>query len=156
MRLRLCLGRLLCMLLVSLAARATAEPRITGELAIESRLMAPCCWVQTLDVHDSPLASELRAEIRNKLTRGVSAADIESDLVARYGERLWAIPPDHDPRTSIMGIGFGALALALIGLFALAQRWRRMPASAPAIEPTAGAADELDLRLDAELRDLDA
>jgi cytochrome c-type biogenesis protein CcmH len=155
--LRIPFGWLLCSLLVSLTARVAAEPRIAGELAIESKLMAPCCWMQTLDVHESPLASELRAEIRTKLTRGLSAADIESDLVARYGARLWAIPPGHDPRSSIMDVGFGVLALTLIGLCVFAWRWRRKSSNALPSDPEAGAADAaLDLAIDTELRNLDA
>lgn len=134
------------------SAPASAEPRIPGELAIESKLMAPCCWVQTLDAHESPVASELRLEIRTKLTQGIPAAEIEADLVARYGERLWAIPPGHDPRMPIMNIGFGSMGLALAGLCLLAWRWsRRNPSSVEPDRASEAQRDAFDSQLDAEL-----
>jgi len=147
---------LTCGLLLAFAARVAAEPRIPGEVAIESKLMAPCCWVQTLDVHESPLASELRLEVRTKLQRGVPAAEIESDLVARYGEQLWAIPPGHDPRTGLMNLGFGAMGLALLGLCILARRFRRRGRGALVADGGEDArSEELDSRLDAELQQLE-
>lgn len=88
---RMTLSRLaftLCAVLLLTAAAVRAEPRIPGELAIESKLMAPCRWVQTLDVLESPLATELRQEIRTKLTRGVPAEQIESELVTRHASNV--------------------------------------------------------------------
>jgi cytochrome c-type biogenesis protein CcmH len=149
-------GHGLSCLLLLWAASAAAEPRIAGELAIESKLMAPCCWVQTLDVHESPLSTELRLEIREKLGRGVPAERIEADLVERYGERLWAIPPGHDPRTPLMNVGFGALGLGLLGLFLVARRWRRRGVvQVAAAGGSESRRDELDSRLDEELRALE-
>ena len=143
----------LCTLLALKADRAAAEPRIAGEVAIESKLLAPCCWIQTLDMHESPLSTALRAEIRSKLQRGVQAAEIEAELVARYGERVRAIPAGHDPRTSIMNLGFAAMGLALAGVWLIARRWRRKPALGAATHPSE--TDAFDRQLDAELRALD-
>ena len=56
------------------------------------RLRAPCCWQQTLDVHASPIAAELRAEIRTRVAAGEDVPTIEADLVQRYGERVRAVP----------------------------------------------------------------
>lgn len=138
------------------AAPARAEQRTPGELAIESKLLAPCCWVQTLDMHESPLASELRLEIRTKLTQHVPAARIEAALVARYGERLWAIPPGHDPRMPLVNIGFGGLGIALAGLCLLAWRWsRREPSPPAAVGGRAARRDALDAQLDEALRRLE-
>ena len=59
-----------------------------GALAIETRLLAPCCWNGTLDTHDSELARTLRSEIETRVAHGESGARIESDLVERYGPKI--------------------------------------------------------------------
>ena len=145
-----------CGVLLLTAAPARAEPRIRGELAIESKLMAPCCWVQTLDAHESPLATQLRQEIRTRLTRGVPAEQIASALVTRYGERLRAIPLHHDPRTLLMNVGFSGMGLTLAGLVLFAWRWRKRALRVPfAADVDESQRVQLDARLDAELRHFD-
>jgi cytochrome c-type biogenesis protein CcmH len=52
--------------LVCAVAHADAGAEHTqrrSALALELRLLAPCCWVQTLDVHESELATALRSEM---------------------------------------------------------------------------------------------
>ncbi len=49
-------------------------------LLVEEHLLAPCCWNQTLDIHESPLATELRSEIRRRVDEGEAAQAIEDDL----------------------------------------------------------------------------
>jgi hypothetical protein len=57
------------------------DPDATAEEArrLESYLVAPCCWTEPLDVHDSPLAHDLRDEISARLGRGEPALAIERD-----------------------------------------------------------------------------
>ncbi|WP_394850359.1 cytochrome c-type biogenesis protein CcmH [Pendulispora brunnea] len=124
-----------------------------GEAMLEGRLLAPCCWTQTLDIHESPLATELRTEIHGRLDQGESAEVIEEDLVARYGERIRAIPKGHDPRAAVSFASAGAMLLSAIGLLWLLRRWTR-PRMALAA-PRTGTRDEYDARLDDELRELD-
>lgn len=123
-------------------------------LAVEARLLAPCCWNQTLEVHASPLADELRAEIRTRLSAGESGAAIEDDLARRYGERIRALPRGEDPLRSL-GPGL-ALALLLIGgvLIVMGRRWREAAEATPTREPIPGS-DGADARLDAELARLE-
>ena len=40
-------------LATSLAVRVAAAEGAPGEARLEARLMAPCCWTQTLDMHES-------------------------------------------------------------------------------------------------------
>jgi len=125
-----------------------------GEAILEGRLLAPCCWTQTLDIHESPLATELRTEIHGRLDQGESAATIEEDLVARYGERIRAIPKGgHDPRVTVSIASAVAMLLSAIGLLWLLRRWTR-PRAALAL-PHAATHDAYDARLDDELRELD-
>ncbi len=167
----LCIAGTLC----GAAATAQAASRSDGDLdldrqqaVLEGRLVAPCCWKQTLEVHESALASALRAEIGERLARGEAAAAIERDLVARFGARVRAVPEGRDPR-AVASIAFGAaLLLSAAWLLALGRSWiRRSPLTAgratsatPAgHESGSGPASELESQygdlLDDELREFD-
>lgn len=128
---------------------------VPGAAALEGRIMAPCCWVQTIDIHGSEIANELRVEIRKRLRAGESADAIQASLVQRYGERILAVPPGS-PLKSVATL----LALGLVGAGAgalvMLKRWRgRTPAFAGPQPKHAGNDGQLDARLDAELRALD-
>jgi cytochrome c-type biogenesis protein CcmH len=131
---------------------------VEGEKTLESRLLAPCCWQQTLDVHESEIARALRAEIRKRLQAGETAASIESDLVRRHGERMRALPVGK----TLTGVGVAlsvVVAAALIGVVAIVLRWVRRgrvqakeaDAQGRAGAPASGRRDAWDERLDAEL-----
>jgi cytochrome c-type biogenesis protein CcmH len=138
-------------------ASAQAEPRVDGEVALEQRLVAPCCWVQTLDVHDSPVARDLRAEIHRRLAAGEPAPKIEADLVARYGDRIRAMPPGN-PLAKTAAVVFGAVALAALLLVLLVRRWVKRDRTAEAADAPAkdaAARDEYDDELDDQLRKMD-
>ena len=86
------------------ASPALAHPNVQEDRAraVSSRLIAPCCYQQTLDVHESELATALRAEIASRLRAGESPAQVEDSLVERYGERVRAVPRDHDTRAHVL------------------------------------------------------
>jgi cytochrome c-type biogenesis protein CcmH len=127
---------------------------VEGATTLEMRLLAPCCWNQTLDMHGSEVASELRREIRKRLSAGESSQAIEADIVMRYGEKIRAVPPNSPlgKTASILAITMGA---AGIGAIFLLLRWRRRSALAAAEEekstPKKAKRDQLDDRIDAEL-----
>ncbi len=129
---------------------------VPGAALLEGRLLAPCCWTQTLDIHGSPIANELRREIRHRLKAGETPEAIQADLVRRYTTRILAVPPDH-PLSRIGTI----LSVALLGAGVFAgsrvARWKKRASKPPSVPPNAGASsnDEWDARLDAELEDED-
>jgi cytochrome c-type biogenesis protein CcmH len=129
---------------------------VPGASALEGRIMAPCCWTQTIDIHGSEIANDLRREIRRRLRAGESADAIQASFVDRYGDRILAVPPGS-PLKAVATL----LALSMAGAgaagFMMLKRWRRrgvpvggMPAPATGPKDT-----QLDARLDAELRALD-
>jgi cytochrome c-type biogenesis protein CcmH len=135
------------------AGGAESSRRVLGARELEGRLIAPCCWTQTLDIHDSPIAEELRAELGRRLKAGEPAARIEDDLAARYGERIRAVPRGEDPRVALPVIVGGAMALAVVWLAWIGLGWLKRSRN-PA---TAGAADSgaaYDKQLDDELQHL--
>jgi cytochrome c-type biogenesis protein CcmH len=130
---------------------------VPGAARLEGRLLAPCCWDssrQTLDIHGSPIANELRREIRRRLKAGETPDAIEADLVKRYTTKILAAPPDS-PITHLGTIlsfgllGAGGLAVAMV------SRWRRRSPDAKSGDKPASGRDEWDDRLDHELREDD-
>jgi len=131
------------------AGRASAQ-------ALELRLVAPCCWNQTLEVHESEVASALRKEIRERLASGEPSEAIEDDFALRYGERIRAVPKGRDPRTTVPVL-IGALMLfGALGLVALGRRWTRRSATTSRVEDAfeRPVADDYDGELEDELQRL--
>jgi cytochrome c-type biogenesis protein CcmH len=134
------------------SAPAAAQSRAAH--ALEERLVAPCCWSDTLATHDSPLAVELRGEIEARLSAGEPAAAIEADLVGRYGARIRNTPPELRGVPWLIA-GASLLTIAFIAWVAL--RWKRGSKRPPERAHERGAEQErgLDARIDAELDALD-
>jgi cytochrome c-type biogenesis protein CcmH len=108
----------------SLTLAAHAEHHVESR-EIYGRLLAPCCWNQTLDIHDSELATQLRGEIADRLEHGEVALGIEDDMALRFGERVRAVPRARDPRQSMALAVTSAMLLVLAGLLLVAVRWKR-------------------------------
>jgi cytochrome c-type biogenesis protein CcmH len=129
---------------------------VEGAQALESRLMAPCCWQQTLDIHGSEIAQELKKEIRSRLAAGESAEAIEASIVARHGEKVRAVPKGS-PLGKTASLLLISMVVAGVGAGYLLVRWRRRSAAAAILEreaegPTDDAArDRYDQEIDAEL-----
>lgn len=143
--------------LLTSVASAVTPPAVwaPGEAALQARLLAPCCWNQTLDVHESELAASLRAEIHERLVAGERRDAIEDDLVVRFGERIRAVPKGDDRRAylAVAMVGLIALAgvLALVALRRLRRTEEEVGSTGVAVD---GARDAYDDRLDAELEAL--
>jgi cytochrome c-type biogenesis protein CcmH len=135
------------------AQRQSEQTPASASVRVQRRLLAPCCWNQTLDIHESELATALRAEISDRVRRGESADAVERDMVERYGERVRAAPRARDPLAGIaVAVAAGS---ALIGAVLLA-RGRKIAASQPQVEGTVDArAESYDERIERELRELD-
>jgi cytochrome c-type biogenesis protein CcmH len=119
----------LAFVLAAAAACTSGSDLATHQHDLEERLLAPCCWRESLAVHDSPIATTLRTEIRERLTRGESPASIESDLVDRHGEKIRALPEGRDPRW-LIGVTAGSaalLALVALGWFVRRRAPEAMP-----------------------------
>ncbi len=113
--------------------------------------MAPCCWQQTLDVHESEITPGLRREITERLRSGESSEAIEADFVARYGERILAVPRGTmSPEAAAAPI----VLLFLLGSLVLIA-WLIRPRDREATPPAVRANDALDRRLDDELGRMD-
>lgn len=119
---------------------------------LEGRLLAPCCWKQTLDVHASPKADELRAEIRKRIRAGESPEAVEADIVKRYTPKILAIP--HKGFLEPVGIAIlSGAGVALVGLIVLGRR--RLVARKEEPAPVAPPDPDSRAELQRELAELD-
>lgn len=59
---------------------------------IEGRLMAPCCYTQTIRDHDSQVAVEMRNEVTAFVASGKSEQEIISYYRTKYGETILVVP----------------------------------------------------------------
>jgi cytochrome c-type biogenesis protein CcmH len=122
------------------------------ERDIQQRVYSPCCYRETLDMHISPLSSELRIEIHERVTKGETPDAIIQDLVRRYGPQVLTSPPRR--WTSFwLFVGPGLLSAGLLVLALRASR--RGDIATKEDRPLAWKDPELEDRLTDELADLD-
>jgi len=149
---------LACALLaaVALAAaprQAHAQAADARSLAIERQLLCPQCVNLRLDVCDTQLCQDMRAEIRTRLAAGETPAQIIGVFEQRYGARVLADPPYTGARRALLGWGVLATLLVAAGGAAALVAMRRA-ARAPAHPADGGTSDGW---LDEQLaRDADA
>lgn len=136
------------------AAELDLTKHVPGATALEGRIIAPCCWTQTIDIHGSPASTELRQEIRARLSKGETPSAIEQSLVERYGAKILATP--QGSRLGKTGVFLAmAMGAAGVGAVMLLRRWQRRSAGAGASSREPKTRDALDERLDAELSRLE-
>ena len=113
------------LLIPSLAAAEEARPLADNPqvearlktLAVELRCLV--CQNQTLADSNAPLAEDLRREVREMITKGMSDREIIDFLVQRYGDFVLYRPP-WKASTTLLWLGpfllliVGATALVLV------------------------------------------
>lgn len=131
---------------------------VPGASALEGRILAPCCWNQTIDIHGSEVSNNLRRDIRRRLKAGESADTIQASIVAQYGPKILAVPPGSPLKSIASLLALGLIAAGASGFFML-KRWRERGQAHAQREVSANAKEpndaKLDARLDAELKALD-
>jgi cytochrome c-type biogenesis protein CcmH len=139
------------------AAPVAAQDIEPEARAIEALLVAPCCWMQQVSVHQSEAATKIKHEIRVSLREGRTRQQILDRYVAAYGPRILIEPPAR-------GFGASLYVLPAVILFASAlivgfvvRRFAARGASpgSSATRPSAAEDTALADKLDDELRDLE-
>ena len=132
--------------LVLLLGLTGAAPQTTLP-DVEDEVMCVECGT-ALNVSTSPVADQERAFIRARIAEGMSKDEIKAALVDEYGPDVLAEPK----QVSAWLVPAALAAAALLGLLALARRWRGsgdQPAARPELDPEDAG------RLDAELAAFD-
>lgn len=124
--------RLLFAAILALAASAWGqwnEADRARALALQKRLLAPCCWNEPVSTHRSEVALEMRAEINRLVAQGKSDREILDLYKSRYGLRILIEPEGQRS----FWVHFAPPAVLLAGgvwVVFLIRRWRRrLPAS---------------------------
>jgi cytochrome c-type biogenesis protein CcmH len=118
------------LLITSLAAAEEARPLADNPqvearlktLAVELRCLV--CQNQTLADSNAPLAEDLRREVREMITKGMSDREIIDFLVQRYGDFVLYRPP-WKATTTLLWLGPFLLLIAGATALVLALRRRQ-------------------------------
>lgn len=84
-------------------------------LRIERQLLCPQCVNLRLDVCDTLICQDMRAEIRTRLAAGESGEAIVASFERRYGVRVLADPPYRGFTRVLPGWGVLATLLVAVG-----------------------------------------
>lgn len=115
-------------LLPASAAAAPAKQRIR---LLEESLLAPCCWRESVAVHQSPVASEMRREIARLVQEGRSDREILDYYIQRYGKRVLR-EPEGSLRDWLYVIPVAASVFGLGFTIQVIRRLRKYPGECPA------------------------
>jgi cytochrome c-type biogenesis protein CcmH len=162
------LSLLMAALMVVAGPAAAADGALTPEqekLAsqIDGKLIAPCCWTQTVSLHESQKAEEIKMQVRLFLAQGKGEGEILDNFVGQYGEQILAAPRASGFNLLAYLLPLTVLVVGLGGIALLVVRWRtRQPAMVPvAVESRRSPsgdeeADDLRRRLEDDLSHFDS
>jgi cytochrome c-type biogenesis protein CcmH len=131
------------------AAAACAHPR-TSLAYLEGQVMCPTCHT-TLDQSDSAAARQIEGFISQKIAKCWTAPQIESALVANYGQGILAAPSHKGFDLLAWWLPLGGILVAAAAIGAGFWRWSR--ARDP--EPPERLDPELERRVDEALAGFD-
>ncbi len=139
-------------------ALAQSPPRLTAEQEaiarrLDGRFIAPCCFANTLADHRSPVAEQLRQELRTLLASGATETQILNAFVAKYGERILAAPKPQGFNLLAYVLPAVALAAGLVVIALTLHRHRPQRVEPSAVPPET--TDALKARFEAELAQFD-
>jgi cytochrome c-type biogenesis protein CcmH/NrfF len=87
---------------------------------VEESLFAPCCYTQSIAVHTSPIAQQMRQEVTQMVAAGKSETEIVAHYKTLYGEQILIVP---DGRTGVLLFLFPfAVFLGASGILVLSVR----------------------------------
>ena len=105
---------ILVLTLVNPASLSTAQ---TAQIQkVEKRLLAPCCYTQSIAEHGSDIAVQMRGEIAEMVASGESESEIVEHYRTIYGDRILIVPDGMTGRI-LFSLPVAIAALACIVLF---------------------------------------
>jgi cytochrome c-type biogenesis protein CcmH len=134
MKLHLHLSRFLLLAIFAIglaapAAHALQPDELLADPALEQRarqissgLRCLVCQNQSIDDSDAPLARDLRVLVRERLEAGDSDAEVESFVVARYGDFVLLRPPVNAYTIILWTAPALVLLAGAVGIFVTLRR----------------------------------
>lgn len=128
-------------LLPLLAFAQMAEQPQARVARLEHAVLAPCCYTESVAIHQSEIAVKMRLEIAKSVAVGKSDQEILDTYAGLYGSKVLV-----DPRTMPRGLApFFPWLVLVLGVFLVAwllKRWRAAPRSATEVLNLPGLDDE--------------
>lgn len=124
----------------------TAAPGVSYDeaeaQAIDGMLMCPVCPAETIDQAQVPLARQMRAIVRQKLSEGQTREEILDYFAGRYGQSVIGAPPKSGinlvawvlPPVAVLA----ALLVGALSLRSMTRHRRAVPASPAAVAENSG------------------
>jgi cytochrome c-type biogenesis protein CcmH/NrfF len=109
---------LFCLLPLCHAGAATAPL----ERALQEKIVAACCWNESIAVHRSETAAAMRAELKLMISQGLTEAQILGCFKTKYSSRV-LIEPEGAASTVIYAIPVILTVAAGAALIWLIRRW---------------------------------
>jgi cytochrome c-type biogenesis protein CcmH/NrfF len=102
---------------------------------LEHAVLAPCCYTESVAIHQSEIALKIRMEIAKSVAAGKPDQEILDTYAGLYGSKVLV-----DPRTMPRGLTpFFPWLVLILGVFLVAlvlKRWRTVPRTATALTAT--------------------
>ena len=96
---------------VSLSTAQTAQIQ-----KVEKRLLAPCCYTQSIAEHGSDIAVQMRREVTEMVAAGKSESEIVEHYRNIYGDRILIVPDGLTGRI-LFGLPVAMAVLACLVVF---------------------------------------
>ncbi len=114
---------LLLALLPSFSFAETTEQQQVRVDRLEHAVLAPCCYTESVAIHQSEIALKMRLEIAKWVAAGKTDQEILNAYVGSYGAKV-LVDPRTAPRWWMQWVPWLALAVGIAGGFWLLQRWK--------------------------------
>jgi cytochrome c-type biogenesis protein CcmH len=141
-------------LLIAPAATFAACPK-TSLADVEDEVMCPVCGVPLGLATESPQAQRERAFIQREAERCKSKQEIKNELVAQFGDRVLALPPEKGFNLAAYLVPAGLVLLGIGAVMTIALRRRRSGETPATPAPTEALAGDDAARLEADLERYD-
>jgi len=111
---------LLAMLLLNVTSLSDTQKSEIRQ--VEERLLAPCCYTQSIAVHGSEIAGQMRAQVTEMVVHGRTENEIVNYYRNLYGDRVLVVP---DGATGEILFSIPVIVV-VFGCFVLLLRVRKM------------------------------
>jgi cytochrome c-type biogenesis protein CcmH len=149
------LAAILAIALLAPAANAAACPK-TSLADVEDEVMCPVCGVPLGLATEAPQANRERAFIQREVERCKTKSQIKAELVAQFGDRVLALPPDKGFNLTVYLVPAAILIVGAAAVTTVALHRRRGPrAASNGSAPTQALAGEDAARLQADIERYD-
>jgi cytochrome c-type biogenesis protein CcmH len=146
------LAALLALLVLAAPAAAAETPTLAD---LEDEVICPTCQT-TLELSNSPVATQMRGFIRERIAAGDTKDEIKAELVDEFGEGVLAAPPKSGFNLIAWALPLAGLLAALVAVTLLARRYVRVRPEPAAAGPAPPLDPELERRVDEELARFDS